>query len=578
MVRYYNILWGGLTIYSQQNMIRMKKYLLSLATFLTVAGCVNEKDMTDGSGDEAVKDFSLTGKINVSSNLPEHTRCLLFTSDPSGEANTAEPIMVAYAPFSLDVPVAKAVNRLYACVNGSVSTYDRGDIVVSSPAETRSYASARAEEQAGDYSYYPLDAAFITAINQHYPEKAVNVYGAALQTSSDLVAYDGIKETFVNPDGTTTDVYWGNTKIWITYVTDGGANIPGTLWYYTYKVDSNGTPVTPLASLNCVKIFDGASPSKTYPNDGPGKRVYLGEFDPGTRIGFRYLGNATYGNQDYPKYSTPYYNEQAYNGRCSNGSSWSHVYNGATITGQCADYKDNEYTAGVIRVWDYNGVQYATLGMENRLPSEYYWDGDFNDMICLIEATPLSVENTIDPPVPDPTTIKFGGYWLFEDNYPEKGDYDFNDLVVKYAITEIENKPTIINLQFMARGANRANSFGVNNVIYFENLGGYENVYADQSPTAQPIKQITLPKASSYTPMLYNGATTFNLDTYWDNQNDFPCILEIPIQDDFEFLWCLERVPIDDAYPRYRDWVNSNCATDDNWYTDPPVANTVWDK
>lgn len=559
----------------------MKKYLLLFAAAFAILSCTNEKNLYEPPTEEKQKDFSLTSKIKVSSNLPENTRCLLFTSDPSGEASTIEPIMVAHAPFNLDIPVAKSVDKLYAYVNGNIKVYERGsNITINAPAiTTRSAATTRADDEVvGSHTQIDINAPFLTAINSYYPEKLVNVYNGDLKKSSDLVAYDGIKEVINHPGGGKTEIRWGNTKVWITYVTDGGSGFAGSLWYYKYEVDENNNIITPLADLEFVPIFNNASPSKVYPEDGPGKRIYLGEFAPKTRIGFKYLGNATYGSEAYPKYSTPYYNEKAYKNRHTNRGSWVNTYNGQRITGNCIDYQDNEYTCGVIRIWDYNGTQYATLGMENRLPSESSWDGDFNDMICLIEANPLSVENKIDPPAPDPTTIKFAGYWLFEDNYPNEGDYDFNDLVVKYAITEVENKPTIIDLQFMAKGAEFSNSFGINGTIYFEKLNGYENVYDYQELSEQVVKQITLPKAEFYIPMLNNGTETFTLKTYWDNKEPFPCVLEIPITDDFTFKWCLENKRIDNAYPRYKDWVDNSCMFHTDWYTDTPINNLVWNK
>ena len=151
-------------------------------------------------------------------------------------------------------------------------------------------------------------------------------------------------------------------------------------------------------------------------------------------------------------------------------------------------------------------------------------------------------------------------------------------MVVRYAVTEIANKPTVIDLQFMARGANFLNSFGVNGTLYFKDLNGYENVYAEAEPVQQVVRQITLPKADRYVPMLDNGVESFDLDTYWNNREPFPCILEIPIVDNSKFQWCLEGKRIDSAYPRYKDWVDSGCKLHTDWYEDAPVAGLVWNK
>ena len=369
----------------------MKKFLFFLIVLFAISGCMEKKDLYRPPEMGESQDYSLTDKINISSNLPENTRCLLFTSDPTGEASPAEPVMIAYAPFNFQIPVAKAVDKLYTYVNGEIKAHNRGEIVINAPVVTKGMpmtTKAEGDEEPLSHTKVELDAPFITAINNYYPEKLVNVFNGDLGTSSDLVAYDGVKEIIKHPDGTETEVRWEDTKIWITYVTDGGFGFPGSLWYYTYKVDANGVPTTPLNDLKYTKIFDKARPRYAYPLDGPGKRVYLGEFEPGTRIGFAYLGETT--TNDRVKHSTPYYNAQKYSGTYDDddddGNSWTNKYNGMTVQGNCIDYKDNAYTSGVIRMWEYNGKKYATLGMENRLPSETYWDGDFNDMICLIEA------------------------------------------------------------------------------------------------------------------------------------------------------------------------------------------------
>lgn len=565
----------------------MKKGTFLLAAFfaLTAISCDNEKDYFQGPETPEKKDFSLTEKINVTANLPENTRCLLFTSNPyiDGEM-VGTPTMVAYAPFNLNVTVPKSVDKLYMYVNGTVTEHKRADIKLESTATRAAFTRADEDTEEAPLSKtnVTLDDAFVTAINTFYPEALINVWGDDLKVSTDLVATKKPKEVIKHLDGTIEEISWGNTKIWLTYVTNGGCNFSGSLWYYTYEVDENLVPTTPLESLELVQVFNNAEPTSNDPLNTKGTRVYLGEFEPGTRIGFLYKGNAVYNKVAYPKYSTPHYNKLAYDGRSENGSK-DHTYNGKSFNRKYSDYSDNEYTCGVIRAWEYGNTTYATLGMENRLPSEATWDGDFNDMILLVEATPLTIENVIEPPVPDPTTIKWSGYWLFEDNYPIEGDYDFNDLVVKYAITEISNRPTIIDLQFVARGADMSNSFGINGNIYFENLSGYENVYADKDVVETSIKQITMPKATSYIPMMKNGnGKTFDLNSYWDNEEDFPCILEIPIIQTegvySKFDWCLEKIRIDEAYPRYKEWVKGNCKSNTDWYSDTPVAGTVWNK
>lgn len=521
----------------------MKKIAFLLLILLVASGC--EKEINNKVSEKDPKDFNLYEKIDVSStNLPKNTQCLLFTSYPYNEygALACEPVMVAYAPFEESVKIPKAVDKLYSYINGVVTEHARGDIALIATRSTRADngffpAEEGTTKDAGDWEYVTLSEAFITEIYGYYPEAQKNVEGDDLTVCTDIYAAEGAQ--------------FEETDVWITYVGCGGTTFSGDLWYYTYQVDANKKPITPFAEVkeNLVQVFSQAHPNNEGPEeDTTGKRVYLGRFAQGTRIGFVYKGNS------YEKYSTPFYNKE-------NGY--------------------EEHTCGVVRIWEseLDANQYATLGMENRLISEGEdkCDHDFNDMVCLIEANPICVENVIEPPVPNPSLIKWQGYWLFEDNYPLEGDYDFNDLVVRYAITETATE-AIIDLQFVARGAVNSNSFGVNGDIYFSNLGGFVNVYAHEDKVEAGVRQLRLEKASDYIPMLNNGTTSFDLNTYNDKNDDFPCVLEIPVIDGSTFLWCLENKRIDAAYLRYKAWVDSKCTQDVDWYTDAPVEELVWNK
>ncbi len=518
---------------------------LLLTTVLLPTACETPHSAIIPGNEEEKKeqlDFQLSEATSIQINsLPQDTRCQLFTTYPFDEEGelTAEAVMIAYAPVNKRIYIPKSVTTLYVYANGKLYTYANGNltlVVQETKAQSSAYAPTRAgEEQPGNISYKELSEAFITAAYAYYPEGRVNLSESERLKSTDLVAPEGDKiENGVNVG------QWGKTKIWITYVGNGGTNFAGSLWYYTYKTD--GTNYTPATTLpKHTLLFDNSQNIQ-------GRRVYLGEFEPGTRIGFIYKGNTGV------RYSTPHYN---------NISTKTNVAN------------------GVIRRWQFteNGTttEYATLGMENRLPHEASWDGDYNDMICLIEADPLFIENELPKPERDPEVVTWGGYWLFEDNYPYEGDYDFNDLVVKYAIKEYKNE-AVIDLEFAARGASYKNSFGVNGSIYFENLSGFENVYAASSKVTRDIQQIRLPLASNYIPMLHNGRTSFNQNTYNEHNSAFPNILVIPVVNKSNFQWDLEGIRIDEAYPRYKEWVNSKCKSHVDWYLDTPAEGKVWNK
>jgi hypothetical protein len=95
-------------------------------------------------------------------------------------------------------------------------------------------------------------------------------------------------------------------------------------------------------------------------------------------------------------------------------------------------------------------------------------DNDFNDGICYIRVSPVSSVNTAGMPViittvtdqdadgvpdntddyPDNPLLAHNNYYpgkttygslAFEDLWPNRGDYDFNDLVISYRFNQITN-------------------------------------------------------------------------------------------------------------------------------------------
>lgn len=459
----------------------MKKLLLLLISVFTLFSCDVSSSYQEP---EDMKDFSLVDEINVSVNTTENTRCLLYAGDPYVDGHlVGDPILIGYAPFEKSVRIPKATDKLYLLMNGQMSTYDKGDIVVNK-------AVTKAEDELTD--------ALITAINNYYPEGIRNTPSDRYAVCSDLI---------VGSD---------ETEIWVTYIGNGGAHLNNSLYYYTYTD-------TDADVQNLAPVFDGTQSA--------GTKVKLGTFTD-CKIGFA----CSYSPNVY-RYSTPRFNEK---------------------------YNEVLLTSGVIRTLNFGGKEYQTLGMEDQLPGGWF-DQDYNDLLCLINSNPVvTPENEIPVPELDPAKIVWQGMWLFEDNYPSQGDYDFNDVVMKFRIEEIDGRnDAMAYVQVMATGASFNNSFGINGKVYVEGLSGFVNVYAGTPYVEKSVVQIILPKATRYIPMLNNGRATFDLNSYNTHNADFPNILEIPSAD---FKWCLESIRIDEAYPMYSKWVASGCQSYTDWY------------
>lgn len=461
----------------------MKKLLLLFVSLFALLSCEVKNSYQEP---EAGKDFSLVDEISVSVNTTENTRCLLYAGDPYVDGHlVGDPILIDYAPFTETVRIPKATDKLYLLMNGQMSTYSKGDIVVNK-------GVTRAESELSD--------ALITAINNYYPEGIRNTPCDSYAECSDLIV--GSEES----------------EVWITYVGNGGAHLNNSLYYYTYKDGDDDFQ-------NLTLVFDGTQ--------SIGTKKALGKFKD-CKIGFA----CSYSSGVY-RYSTPKFNVKHNDGLL--------------------------LASGVIRTLTFNGKEYQTLGMEDQIPGGWF-DQDYNDLLCVIESTP-TLKPEIEVPVPelDPAKIVWQGMWLFEDNYPYQGDYDFNDVVVRFRIEEPKDgNNAMAYIQVMATGATFSNSFGINGKTYVEGLSGFMNVYSNTAKVDTEVIQITLPKASEYIPMLDNGRATFDLNSYNTHNADFPNVLEVPSAD---FKWCLEKIRIDEAYPMYTKWVDSGCKSYTNWYS-----------
>lgn len=115
------------------------------------------------------------------------------------------------------------------------------------------------------------------------------------------------------------------------------------------------------------------------------------------------------------------------------------------------------------------------LAFEDQPYHEGYLPGDFRDEVFIVKATPPTslpddVEQGTEDPNKDPEfdnqTIVQSGILAFEDNWPQKGDYDLNDVMVSYTRTlNWRNKDfKVVSIDevytFLHDGAVFNNSFG----------------------------------------------------------------------------------------------------------------------
>lgn len=307
---------------------------------------------------------------------------------------------------------------------------------------------------------------------------------AYLETTSDVI--DASLLSYINaslpeskPLSTTHPDYLNNkvntinitakADVWVTYVSEG-AGFENALAYYTY--DTNNPPSrTSGGTLSdgidkITYIFPNASGVGSGGGLKSGDKVKLGTFNAGTTVAFVLFQNAWTGSGVNTN-ATKFYSQNGFNPESSSLRQHS-----------------------VVLYDDVHKLYLMGFEDQNRTNS----DNDFNDLVVYATANPITaVDNsnvaTIDnggdtdgdgvqdeqDAFPTDANKAYVNYYpskdtyasiAFEDNWPKKGDFDLNDMVVKYRYTFTSNaKNQVVSMTgdylVAASGASFKNGFGV---------------------------------------------------------------------------------------------------------------------
>lgn len=257
--------------------------------------------------------------------------------------------------------------------------------------------------------------------------------------------------------------------VWLTFVHEG-AGWRNAMAYYTYPTD------TPPQSLDDIDAINVIFPNLSYSGSGgglsSGDKVNIGRFNPGTSIGLVLLADG-------------------WNGR--NSEDYEHIV--------FADKNLNPEPKEDLRqhnvlLWDAENELFL-VGFEDvrRDNIPFQCDQDFNDAILFVSSNPVAaISNDNVSPIDRPGTLDTDGDGIndildeypndgtkaydsyypssstfgtfsFEDNWPDYGDYDFNDLVIDYQFKHVlnaDNEIVAMNPKFKIRaiGAGYRNGFG----------------------------------------------------------------------------------------------------------------------
>ena len=263
-------------------------------------------------------------------------------------------------------------------------------------------------------------------------------------------------------------------EVFVTFLHEG-AGYKNGFGYFTYTGDkpTSRDEIDEIVLLPNASFFNSGG-------DANGMRVgdtlSLGTHSAGTKIGFFVIANgfhSSYGIKPWQSEDWVFYTLKDLNKE--------------------VDTNNENLNAHTVMLYDDESGN-IVLGLEDILRTNQGCDHDFNDLIFMVTATPsTAIDNsqmTVLPEnqdsdgdgvldsnddYPNDSERAFDVFYpseegqgtlAYEDNWPVEGDYDLNDLVVKYRYMETRNslgriKALNVVYTLTARGASRANGFAL---------------------------------------------------------------------------------------------------------------------
>ncbi|KZX00500.1 hypothetical protein JL49_11475 [Pseudoalteromonas luteoviolacea] len=270
-----------------------------------------------------------------------------------------------------------------------------------------------------------------------------------------------VNEAFITGDEGSTIHLNEEAEVFITFIHEG-AGYKNSFGYFTF--DPENPPTTPEEVQETI-VF----PNLSYPHLTNGHRVSIGTFPAGTSIGFFVAANGFWYYTGVKNWQIPYY------------------YSISALNPEPTE----ELRQHCVLLYD-EQEQEVVIGFED-LPRTW-GDNDFNDAVFSVTASPgsaISSTNLVTMPeandsdadgipdeqdefpnnyrrshsqyFPSETTVSTLAY---EDNWPQRGDYDMNDLVVKQRIQTTLDPDNLVSGFILhgwitARGAAFENGYGL---------------------------------------------------------------------------------------------------------------------
>ncbi|MFZ4456238.1 MAG: LruC domain-containing protein [Bacteroidales bacterium] len=499
---------------------RLNYFLLILAFFVSFTGCKKD-DQFSGSDTESFLAFNfatksdISVKLNVkdlSGNSVSGVMVRLYLENPYQEKiSSLKPGLVpnikgvtdANGSFTTSMAIPTYVTKLYAIVDG----YDNPmvyDVIKTGIVESiypRGFAKRFLQARAyptgynpkvydnqnsnyaltgawilGNYSGVPGDddgrPSFID-IRESIPTGLITQIGTTLAEVPNNIPDN--HPQFIDNSNKANLKLVDNCNVWITFVSEG-AGYQNCLGYFYYKT-ADGAPSRSSDLFKKIIIFPNSSASGSNGALVQGDRVKLMFCDPsadpnvtsnwtdvfpaGYTVGW-FLSSNGYGA--YPsgtQFTNFAYNDQ---GLSQSVLLYSAEYEKIVlgiedIRRSTGGGSDNDFNDCVFNV-AVNPITAVDITQLNSLNSGLS-DSDGDGVNDVVDEYPTDPERAFNNYYPGASTY---GTLAFEDNWPNKGDYDCNDLVVDYRVTYVTNaagtvKDVILNSRVAAIGALYLNGF-----------------------------------------------------------------------------------------------------------------------
>ncbi len=242
---------------------------------------------------------------------------------------------------------------------------------------------------------------------------------------------------YLNDDNETRVVLTKEADVWVTYVTEG-AGYRNALGYYTYTL---GNAPESANEIEHTIIFPNVSNSGSGGGLLPGDRVYLGRFPANTVVEWflvsdgwngSAVGNGRgikYGNPDFNSESTPEKRKHLV-------ALWDEARNRNILSFEDLDRdgpSDDDFNDAIFYA-RYNPVDAVDTSLYQKSKAAVDSDGDgINDNLDDFPFDPNAAFQNYSP------SNNSVGTMVYEDLWPNQGDYDFNDLVVGYSFELVAN-------------------------------------------------------------------------------------------------------------------------------------------